>query len=492
MSYLDDIKVLHDPPSFENIVFDIGDVLFTWSPASNLAVTSQNLRRILRSSVWFEYEKGNMSQEECYSQCSALIGVTSHDIATAFQAARDTLSYDHGMISLLRDIKTRGHHRVYAMSNISSPDHQVLKNKVDASIWNLFDGVFTSAAAGERKPHLGFYRHVLSHTEMDPRRTIFIDDKVENVLTASSLGMHGIVFENCTNLSQQLLNLCGDPVARAREYLSANQMRLISYTSENEPIEDNFAQLLILEATGDRRLVDFVQPERQFNFFKYKGQFTTVDYPNDVDTTAIGLTVLKEIDHSLKHGVMDEILGLCNSDGIVQVYFDQSRPRIDPVVCVNALTLFYAHSRGQELSATLDWCCDILQNRAYMHGTLYYAPPEAFLFFLSRLMVVSVHVRRRCQRMLAERLNERIGTEGDALALAMRILAAATVGIRDSIDYQRLRTLQEQDGSWPTGWLYRYGLTGVLIGNKGLTTALALKAIQTFINLATMGFEATT
>ncbi|KAF8508540.1 hypothetical protein JB92DRAFT_3083874 [Gautieria morchelliformis] len=401
MSYLNDIK---------NIVFDIGDVLFTWSPASNPAVTSQDLRRLLRSPVWFEYEKGNMSQEECYAQFTT----------TAFQAARDSLSYDHGMFSLLRDIKTREHYYVYALSNISSPDHQVPKTKVAASTWNPFDGVFTSAAAGERKLHLGFYRHVLSHTQKWIRGTIFIDDKVEN---ASSLGI-----------------ICGDPVVRAREYLSENQMCLITYTSENEPIEDNIAQLLILEATGDRRLVDFVQPERQFNFFKSvdsyfnmqtKGRFITVDYPyasgpyslpddsyrNDVDTT----TILKEIDLSLKYGVMDEILGLCNSD------------LLDPVVCVNALTVLYAHNQGQDLSTMLDWCCDIFQNRVYMHGTLYYAPPEAFF----------ASVRK-----------------------AMRIPAAATVGIKDSIDYQRLRTLQEKGGSWPTGWLYRYGLTGVLLGNK--------------------------
>ncbi|KAF8522049.1 hypothetical protein JB92DRAFT_2889148 [Gautieria morchelliformis] len=133
------------------------------------------------------------------------------------------------------NIKTRGHYCVYALSNISSPDHQVPKTKVDASTWNPFDGVFTSAAGGERKPHLGFYRHVLSHTQKWIRGTIFIDDKVEN---ASSLGI-----------------ICGDPVVRAREYLSENQMCLISYTSENEPIEDNFAQLLILEATGDRYVV---------------------------------------------------------------------------------------------------------------------------------------------------------------------------------------------------------------------------------------------
>ena len=62
----------------------------------------------------------------------------------------------------------------------------------------------------------------------------------------------------------------------------------------------------------------------------------------------------------------------------------------------------------------------------------------------------------------------------------MRILAAASVGIRDIQDYQRLLSLQEEDGSWPLGWMYIYGMSGIRIGNQGLTTAMALAAIQEY------------
>ena len=60
------------------------------------------------------------------------------------------------------------------------------------------------------------------------------------------------------------------------------------------------------------------------------------------------------------------MLKYCNPDGIVQVYFDHSRSRfreyygilvgryffnnpwssIDPLVCINVLTLFHKHRRG--------------------------------------------------------------------------------------------------------------------------------------------------
>ncbi|KAF8462665.1 hypothetical protein JB92DRAFT_3302581, partial [Gautieria morchelliformis] len=89
------------------------------------------------------------------------------------------------MFSLLRDIKTREHYCVYALSNISSPDHQVPKTKVAASTWNPFDGVFTSAAAGEQNS-TSVSTATFCHTQKWIRGTIFIDDKVEN---ASSLGI---------------------------------------------------------------------------------------------------------------------------------------------------------------------------------------------------------------------------------------------------------------------------------------------------------------
>jgi hypothetical protein len=72
---------------------------------------------------------------------------------------------------------------------------------------------------------------------------------------------------------------------------------------------------------------------------------------------------------------------------------------------------------------------------------------------------------------------ERFEVEGDCLALAMRIIAAATVGLVCDADVRKLASMQRDDGSWTTGWIYKFGSSGVLIANDGLTTALATKAI---------------
>ena len=147
------------------------------------------------------------------------------------------------------------------------------------------------------------------------------------------------------------------------------------------------------------------------------------------------------------------------------------------------LTFFYSNGRGGELCETFNWVYEVLKNRAYTNGTRYYYGPEPFLYFLSRLLSVSIYARRRMGRLFAKRVAEHFGAEGDALALAMRIHAATAVDLCDSRDYERLGRMQEVDGSWPMGWMYRLVTRDILIGNKGLTSALAVSAIRKYKEL---------
>ncbi|KAJ8086651.1 hypothetical protein PM082_005474 [Marasmius tenuissimus] len=461
-------------PVIDTLIFDLGDVLFTWSADTKSTVSPKVLRKILESANWFEYEKGRLSEDDAYALTASEHGLQPQEVRAAFQAARDTLASRPFMVDLIRQLKPG--RKVYAMSNISAPDWEVLRSK--PSDWDLFDHVFTSAAVGERKPNIGFYRHVLETTGADPTRTVFVDDKLDNVLVARSFGIHGIVYDTFDNVQQSLLNICGDPVERGQSFLKANARNHLSYTSTGVTIKENFAQLLILEATHDPSLVEYTKYDGVFNFFRGQGELTTAVFPCDADTTSIGLTCSDHLPASKKHQIMDDILKLRNHDDILQVYFDPTRPRIDPVVCVNVLTLFHSHGRGHEVTETFDWVEQVLKYRAFSEGTRYYEPAEAFLYFLSRLLAISPIARQRLGRVYIERCRERVGLKGDALALAMRVICCAEEGIDASVDVVALREMQSIDGGWPDGWFYKYGSNGVLIANRGFTTALAINAIR--------------
>lgn len=115
-----------------------------------------------------------------------------------------------------------------------------------------------------------------------------------------------------------------------------------------------------------------------------------------------------------------------------------------------------------------------------MDGTYYYEGPDFFLFFLGRLLsrTQDAELHYWLGPLLKERIQERVGQSGNALSLAMRLLTCNVFGIKDQVDLDVLLSLQCEDGGWGLDWMYRYGSTGIKIGNRGVTTALAINAIK--------------
>ena len=99
---------------------------------------------------------------------------------------------------------------MFALSNISLPDYEfVIELPTD---WSIFDKVFASAVLGERKPDLAAYEKVVAETGIDPSTAVFVDDKIENVEAARSLGIHGIVFDKQEGVFAALRKIFGDRV----------------------------------------------------------------------------------------------------------------------------------------------------------------------------------------------------------------------------------------------------------------------------------------
>jgi putative hydrolase of the HAD superfamily len=71
-------------------------------------------------------------------------------------------------------------------------------------LYQYFDCFFSSCYLGLRKPHPEIYRAALDILQRDPAEVVFIDDRSENIATAKSLGMHGIVHITAQQTAQEL------------------------------------------------------------------------------------------------------------------------------------------------------------------------------------------------------------------------------------------------------------------------------------------------
>ncbi|KAH9171964.1 HAD-like domain-containing protein [Lactarius sanguifluus] len=458
------------PPRCSVLIFDLGDVILTWSPVTTTSISPKVLKAILSSTIWQQYERGRISEDECYRLSGERFCLDPEEVRRTIVDARTSLRSNDGFIRFICDLQAeaQGTLRIFAMSNISAPDY--VNARAIPTEWGIFERVFTSAAAGMRKPDLCFFEFVLDEIKAEPSSVVFVDDNRENVLAARSLGMNGIVFDDVQRVRQSLRFFTGDPVSRGLSFLEARAGRLESVTNSGQIVVENFAQLLIWEATNKRELVNFVHHPRIWNFFREGPIFTTDEYPYDLDTTSVGLMLTRPDDHVFD-SVMDEMLQYTNEDGIATTYFDTERPRTDPIVALNILRLFYSRGRGHQLSRTLEWVLGVLGTPRLSRGYT--------LLRDCRLLRSSTDTRLHAQLapLLRERILERAGAAGDALALSMRVLAGIVVGVRLERELAELLPLQCEDGGWDASWMYKYSWTGMKIGNRGLTTAFALNAI---------------
>ncbi|KAI1451206.1 Haloacid dehalogenase-like hydrolase-domain-containing protein [Annulohypoxylon moriforme] len=463
------------PP--RGIIFDLGDVLFTWSANTTTTIPSRKLRDILSTSTWHSYERGEIARDACYELSAEQFSLPASEIAEAFVQARKSLQPDSSIVSFIRELRKDSTIQVYAMSNVGKEDFEELATTMD---WSLFDRVFTSAAAGERKPELGFYHYVLNKIRLTGNQVVFIDDKEANVHAARTLGIRGFVFGDPT--IRELREMLDSPVSKGWRYLLMNANHCDSITNSGVAFADNFAKSMIMDSLQDQTLIDLSWGSKKtWNFFA--GETALVPggiFPDDLDTTSLALTVLRP-PTEIVMSVLDTMAEYVNDDGTFQTYFDRGRARTDPIVSANILACFYSFNRGHEFNRTLKLVRSILLDRSYLQGTRYYPSPDCCLGLIGRILRSSrdAHLHVTLGPLLKSRMYERLGLGGSALDLAMRVITCAQLGIACVDDRRALLNLQCEDGSWEIGWMYQYGSTGVKVGNRGVTIAMAVAALST-------------
>ena len=272
---LKDIDTLRDEIFYRlpytSLVLDIGGVLLDYSAPARTEnfIPNEVIHRIFRSSTWFEFERGRITQAHCYRAVADEIGRTQEDVSATFAAMRLTLRLNESLMRILRAWKqAKPTLRVYAMSNISSPDWEYIRGFFSPEDLALFDHVFTSASAGIRTPDLGFYRLVLADTKLDPHTTLYVDDRLDNVVSARSFGLSTVTFSTTEKLLDHLRERSTRcPRAAALAYLSSGVSKL-SVTGDGQEVREIFTELLEREACGDRMHVEGLEQQRLVNFFK--------------------------------------------------------------------------------------------------------------------------------------------------------------------------------------------------------------------------------
>ena len=197
---------------FDVILVDIGGVLLTngWDHHERSVVVEQfhldSAALELRHAQAFQpWEKGELTLDE---YLDAVIFYEPRSFSRdEFFAAVCAQSKDlpDGAICILKELATSDKCMIGALNNEARETHEFRVAKFGLREQLKF--TFTSCYMGIRKPDSRIYQRALGVLGKKPERSLFIDDRLENVAAAAAAGMKAIRFTGSEALRRDLQSL---------------------------------------------------------------------------------------------------------------------------------------------------------------------------------------------------------------------------------------------------------------------------------------------
>ncbi len=109
---------------------------------------------------------------------------------------------DQDVIEIARDLTGYPNYTLMTLNNESDELNRYRIEKFGIS--EIFEAFLSSCWLGVRKPTQKFYERALGIAQADPRASLFIDDRRQNLGPAKALGMSVILFTSATQLRSEL------------------------------------------------------------------------------------------------------------------------------------------------------------------------------------------------------------------------------------------------------------------------------------------------
>lgn len=184
---------------FETIIFDLGGVLInidyqaTTEAFRNLGVEDFELHynQLQQESLFDAFEKGEISGQHFVNKLMEIVprGVTPNQIVSAWNAMLG--SFPLKKIELLE--QTRKTHQTFLLSNTNEIHMPIVYRnwKTVSNLWfnELFENVYLSFEIGKRKPDVETFHWVIEENNLNPEKTLFIDDSPQHLVGAQKAGL---------------------------------------------------------------------------------------------------------------------------------------------------------------------------------------------------------------------------------------------------------------------------------------------------------------
>ncbi len=191
-----------------NFVFDLGGVLIDWDPRYLYRKLLPNEEEVERFLAHICTPEWNVQQDAGHPFADGIAELVEihprhESLIRAYRERWEEMlgGLIEDNVLLLKKLKSMGA-PLYALSNWSAETFPIAEKRYD--FLRLFDKRVISGEVGLIKPDVPIYWHLLETNGLIADDTVFIDDRLENVETAQSLGLHGIHFVDPDQLRKEL------------------------------------------------------------------------------------------------------------------------------------------------------------------------------------------------------------------------------------------------------------------------------------------------
>ena len=195
----------------KNIISDIGNVLFKFDVASYLHKHSDNvdvdefLNKTVGDKNWSLMDKGDLSFNDAKNYFLESCPKYKFIIKQIFNSYLMEVLFIHHNIEILKKYKLKGYN-IYYLSNMPIETFNAIREKTDF-FDNICSGGIISADVKIIKPTKAIYELLLKRYKLNVKECLFIDDNLDNVVSAEKIGIKSIHLKNIDDLSLELKNI---------------------------------------------------------------------------------------------------------------------------------------------------------------------------------------------------------------------------------------------------------------------------------------------
>lgn len=193
----------------KNIVFDLGMVLINFNPKEFLEINNYEkkdeiMEYIFGHEDWLKLDRGTLTEKELAEKLDKSGSFIYDEVMDIMKVRKDIMVPFDFNKAIPKELKEKGYN-LYILSNFPKVPFEEIRERDE--FFKYFDGAIVSAYVKHLKPEKAIYESLLVDYSLNPEETIFIDDKLDNIISAEKLGISGVHLKTPESLKEKLKEL---------------------------------------------------------------------------------------------------------------------------------------------------------------------------------------------------------------------------------------------------------------------------------------------